>query len=590
MREYSFISVSCSVLLNNLMLNKNGKGENDSDGMWVIAGRLSGKVKITNFMKGECAMRKNVWYLVTVVGAMMALTHAATEQSTAWNPGANPANDPNSTFAWWTDAANWTGTIPEGGPDNLTSGDGVFYKVQFYNSGAKDCYLNTKKTVGHLVAGDGGVNPGILHLLPGAELYAGYKSDGGKVWTGCGFGGQGGGIVVHKGALLDTYDHLWIAHNENAEGGLTVDGGTVICHEMFGMNFDGKATTKGYCNVKDGLLHLMNWNNTQSIRGRSENMNMDIEKGTVIIRYWRLDLVNACDPGICAQDGRITGYKNANFDKKINVEGGAANNAQNDIINNVKFSWDAANNQTILTAIHPVQPEPYFDETLQIGDVTLEWNNWDPNHAEASVLVDVWFGTEPNKLGTSFTKVVSGADVTGMARSSFVVNAPLVGTYYWQVDTYNGASEVHEGDVFSFNATNDLPPVVDAGSGYITWIGEPVTMNATVTDEASPALTWTSAPIENVTFSDAGIEDSSVTFAATGTYTLTLTANDGFNPAVSDTVLVTVYADACSAARDGTNNRPATDILVDCIIDINDFAELASQWLVDYALTVPVTN
>ena len=291
-----------------------------------------------------------------------------------------------------------------------------------------------------------------------------------------------------------------------------------------------------------------------------------------------------------AQDGRITGYKNANFDKKINVEGGAVNNAQNDIINNVKFTWDAANNQTVLTAIHPVQPEPYFDETLQIGDVTLEWNNWDPSKVGDSVLVDVWFGTDPNKLGASYTKVVAGADVTGLARSSFVVNAPLVGTYYWQVDTSNGASTVQEGDVFSFNATNDLPPVVDAGLGFITWIGEPVSLNATVSDEASPTLTWTSVPAENVTFSDTGVEDPTVTFAATGTFTLTLTANDGFNTPVSDTTVVTVYADACSAARDGTNNRPATDILVDCTIDINDFAELAADWLIDYALTAPVNN
>ena len=58
-------------------------------------------------------------------------------------------------------------------------------------------------------------------------------------------------------------------------------------------------TIEWYCNVKDGLLHLMNWNNNQSIRGN--NMNMNIEKGTVIIRYWRLDLVNSCDPGICAR-------------------------------------------------------------------------------------------------------------------------------------------------------------------------------------------------------------------------------------------------------------------------------------------------
>jgi len=190
------------------------------------------------------------------------------ELSRNWNPAANPHNDPNIPYAWWTDPNNWAGgSVPEGGPNNEL-GDADYYKVQFFNNNAKDCYLATKKMVGHLVVGDGGVNPGILHLLAGAEMYAGYKPDGGKIWTGCGFSGQGAGIVVHEGALLDCLDHLWIAHNDNASGGLVVDGGTVVVHEMFGMNFDGKTTTSGYCQVKNGgLLHLMNWNNSQSIRG-----------------------------------------------------------------------------------------------------------------------------------------------------------------------------------------------------------------------------------------------------------------------------------------------------------------------------------
>jgi len=540
-------------------------------------------------MKGDCAMRKNTWYIVMLVAVAVSLTQAA-EISTNWNPAANPANDPNAAFALWTDAANWSGTIPAGGPNSNELGDANHYKVQFFNSGAKDCVLDTRRVAGHLVVGDGGVNPGTLHLVSGAELLAGYKSDGGAVWTGVGFSGQGGKVIVDKGASMTTKDHLWIAHNDNAYGGLVINGGTVTCNQMFGMNFDGKTTTTGYVELNDGILHLMNWHDQQSIRGNQ--MNIDIEKGSLIIRYWRLQDRTGfvCDPAVCARDGRITGYKDATFDKKINFESGPVDNVQNDIINNVKFTWDAANNQTVITAIHPVQPVPYLDEALQIGDVTLEWNNWDPNKVGDSVLVDVWFGTEPNKLGSSYTKVLAGADVTGLARSSFVVNASLVGTYYWQVDTYNGASEVHEGDVFSFEATNDLPPVVDAGLGFITWIGQPVSLNATVTDEASPTLTWTSEPAANVTFSDAGIEDTTATFGAMGTYTLTLTANDGFNAPVSDTTVVTVYADACSAARDGTNNRPATDILVDCTIDINDFAELAADWLVDYALAAPINN
>lgn len=359
----------------------------------------------------------------------------------------------------------------------------------------------------------------------------------------------------------------------------------VIVREMFGIIFDNRTSTEGRVQVKKGLLSLANWNNNQSIRG---NSNLDIEKGKVIIRYWRLDLANTCDPGRCAQDGRITGYKNAKFDKKINVEGGNPNNAQNDIINNVVFTWDAANNQTILTAIHPVQPSPALDAIVSMGDVTLEWNNWDPNKPGDQIVVDIWLGTEPNKLSPNYTKVVSGLNVTGQARSSVILNVPAAGTYYWQVDTNNGVEQ--EDDIFTFEATDNLPPAVDAGPGFITWVGQPVQLNAAVTDENTPVLSWTSAPAANASFSNAAVEDPTAVFAAVGTYTLTLTADDGFNPPVSDTLIVNVYGDACEAARTGTNNRPATDIVVDCVIDLEDFAQIASNWLLDYALAAPVNN
>lgn len=544
------------------------------------------KSKECNHLKGVCCMKKLV-LLCVMLGLAVSLSQAA-ELSRNWNPSANPANDPNAPFAYWTDAANWAGgAVPEGGPNNEL-GDPDFYKVQFFVSGAKDCYLDSKKTVGHLVAGDGGVNPGILHLLPGAELYAGYKPDGSKAWTGCGFGGQGGGIYVHEDALLDTYDHLWIAHGDNSSGGLTIDGGTVVVNQMFGINFDGKTTASGYCDVKDGLLHLMNYNNNQSIRGTAANANMNIDKGTVIIRYWRLDQVNACDPAVCAQDGRLTGFKNANFDKKINVEGGDVNNAQNDIINNVKFTWDAANNQTIITAVHPMQPVPYLDEVLPVGEMPFAWNNWDPNEAGDSVLVDIWLGTDPNKTNGAYTKVVSAMDVTGEASSSVLINVPTAGTYYWQVDTYNGADEMKEGDVFSFQATDNLPPVVDAGNGFISWVGDTIQLDATVTDENTPTVTW-SATDPSVTFVDSSVLDAQVSASAVGTYTLTLSVDDGFNAPVTATTIIQVEADSCAAAH-AAGSDYVGDIVDDCVINLDDFAVMALDWLTDYNLTDEVVR
>lgn len=72
--------------------------------------------KKISFTKGDCARKKNVGYCLLVIAAAAGV-YGATEVATSWNPGANPNNDPKASFAWWTDAANWTGNIPAGGPD-----------------------------------------------------------------------------------------------------------------------------------------------------------------------------------------------------------------------------------------------------------------------------------------------------------------------------------------------------------------------------------------------------------------------------------------------------------------------------------------
>ena len=71
---------------------------------------------------------------------------------------------------------------------------------------------------------------------------------------------------------------------------------------------------------------------------------------------------------------------------------------------------------------------PYDGQIVAGRDFTLEWVNLSADQG-SDVWVDVWFGTDPN---TDFTKVVDA----GQNATSTVVNAPVVGTYYWRVDTY----------------------------------------------------------------------------------------------------------------------------------------------------------
>jgi hypothetical protein len=74
--------------------------------------------------------------------------------------------------------------------------------------------------------------------------------------------------------------------------------------------------------------------------------------------------------------------------------------------------------------------------------------------------------------------------------------------------------------------------------------------------------------------------------------TLTLAVNNEGKPAVTDTMKIDVYDDACEAARIGKGlaaDNPG-DFNENCITDANDLAELAAKWLTGDALTAPITK
>jgi hypothetical protein len=160
-----------------------------------------------------------------------------------------------------------------------------------------------------------------------------------------------------------------------------------------------------------------------------------------------------------------------------------------------------------------------------------------------------------------------------------------------------------EGDVWSFDASDDAPPEnVYAGVNMMTWIDQSVDLLGTYEDDgASPVVeTWTSSD-PNAVFSpsdDGGITGNAAEATVTvdnaaGAVTLTFTVKDGLNPADSDNMVVTVYEDACEAARvgDGRAADYPGDFNADCIVDLIDLAEeIAAKWMDDYALLEPVTQ
>jgi len=78
--------------------------------------------------------------------------------------------------------------------------------------------------------------------------------------------------------------------------------------------------------------------------------------------------------------------------------------------------------------------------------------------------------------------------------------------------------------------------------------------------------------------------------------TLVFEVDDQLNDPVADDMTVTVYEDACEAARVGDNRAgdypgdiTGPDGVPDCLINLHDFAALAMEWLSDYTLSGPVS-
>ena len=132
-----------------------------------------------------------------------------------------------------------------------------------------------------------------------------------------------------------------------------------------------------------------------------------------------------------------------------------------------------------------------------------------------------------------------------------------------------------------------------------TWANEPVSLAGTYNDDGKSVvdITWTSSNPSAVfnPSNDGGLTSNVVNPTvivdnAAGAVTLTFTVQDQFNPAVSNNMIIFVYADACEAARVGAGlaDQYPLDVVVDCVIDLKDLAAMALIWLEDYALTGPI--
>ncbi|MBN1764224.1 MAG: PQQ-like beta-propeller repeat protein [Sedimentisphaerales bacterium] len=273
-------------------------------------------------------------------------------------------------------------------------------------------------------------------------------------------------------------------------------------------------------------------------------------------------------------------------------------------------------------------PIPASGKKVALDLAQTSWTNPDPNQPGGQVTCDVWFTLnypeylpfpDPNLLKISdpndraswwlenpnfemyATKVIDNQPINTLNLST-VTTVPLTygQTYYWRVDTRdtsNPEAGTTIGPVWLFTADNSAPQV-DAGQTVYTWLTNgtvDVTMAPTISDDGRPnppgayTVLWEEVVDDpDVTINNPTVQAATVTITKTGSYTLKLTVDDS-QLTNAATVTVNVYMDACSAAKGvpGYAKDPG-DFDNDCDVDLDDFLQLAADWLHSTALAAPL--
>jgi hypothetical protein len=173
----------------------------------AVKGYLTSKNLITNNGTGTFSMDYNSRNSGKTTVSLVQIP------TVVWNPA-------GGSDGLWTTGANWTdGTAP------MTIEQ--YRKVVFNVEGAKECVLNTRAVVAHLVIGDNGTTNGTrVRLKSGANLSAGATRDGAKTWTAVCYN-RPATLTVEAGALFETAAHLYVGRDGTGNSFLNIEGGTV---------------------------------------------------------------------------------------------------------------------------------------------------------------------------------------------------------------------------------------------------------------------------------------------------------------------------------------------------------------------------
>jgi len=254
--------------------------------------------------------------------------------------------------------------------------------------------------------------------------------DGGTLavdgWIDIGRGASGDATLNMISGTINA-SNLFLAEN-GGSGTLNMTGGTIIFRGILMLGRSGP----GHVNLNGGVITTNDFNMGLDTGGVGT---MDIAAGKLVINGDKLSLVQGY-----IDNGWITAYeKNGKSDGKLNLD------------------YDNESNQTTLSAIHNLNPNPVDGGIALPGEVELSWTLPDPCVPGQPVLVDVYFTDDYDALN-DFTnpdaiRIVSQQNVT-----SVVVQTQPKTRYYWAVDTYIGdPNDPILGPIFSFYADNGFP-------------------------------------------------------------------------------------------------------------------------------------
>lgn len=147
----------------------------------------------------------------------------------------------------------------------------------------------------------------------------------------------------------------------------------------------------------------------------------------------------------------------------------------------------------------------------------------------------------------------AGVTFASATSASTTATFSTAGTYTLTLTANDGSLSGTDALTVTVAAGTNTAPTVSAGADQTVTLPATATLSGSATDAEGNSLTyaWTSEPT-GVTFADAAAASTTATFPAAGTYTLTLTANDGTTTG-SDQLSVVVQAQGSSNAAPVVN-------------------------------------